>query len=95
MQVCADVHETAPAITIGYENRRVNSEVVDETVLHAHGGASQTSLLTLRGEVKCEVLDEEQVIVPECQAVGMLRLISIVTTPRTVSKPIDTGMTHK
>ena len=49
-------------------NRRVNSGAVDETVLHAHGGASQTSLLTFRGEVKREVLDDEQVIVPECLA---------------------------
>ena len=66
MQVCADVHDIAPAITIGYENRRVSSEALDETVLHTHGGAFQTSLLILHGEIKREVLDEEQVIVPQC-----------------------------
>ena len=69
MQVCADVHEKTPVATVGYENRRVSSEAVGETVLHAHGGAFQTSLLILRGEIKREVLDEEQAVIPQCHAV--------------------------
>ena len=62
MHTSAGVRRRARAQTIGNENRRVSSDAVDETVLHAHGGASYTSLLTLRGKVMREVLDGKQAI---------------------------------
>ena len=42
----------------------MSSETVDGTVFHAHDDSSQTSPLIVHDEIKREVLDTEQAIVP-------------------------------